>query len=183
MFIMADIPAPGSCSCPFPSTHWSRIIAAGSRSSPESQAALAELCKAYWYPLYAFVRRRGHDPHSAEDIVQGFFATLLEKDGLTAVDRTKGRFRSFLVAACSHFLANRLDYERTLKRGRGQVIVPIDRLEAEVRYGCEPVSTYARPAVRPALGNDIVGARSGTFGSGNVRRREEASNLRCCGRH
>jgi RNA polymerase sigma-70 factor (ECF subfamily) len=139
MFIMADIPAPRSTDCPFPSTHWSRVIAAGSQSSPDSREALADLCKTYWYPLYAFVRRRRHDPHAAEDIVQGFFATLLEKDGLSTVDRTKGRFRSFLVAACSHFLANRLDYERTLKRGGGSVIVPIDRLAAEDRYGREPV--------------------------------------------
>jgi RNA polymerase sigma factor (sigma-70 family) len=139
IFIMADIPASRSPDCPFPSTHWSRVIAAGSRSSPESREALADLCKTYWYPLYAFVRRRGHDPHAAEDIVQGFFATLLEKDGLTTVDRAKGRFRSFLVAACSHFLANQLDYERRLKRGGGSVIVPIDRLEAEDRYGREPV--------------------------------------------
>jgi RNA polymerase sigma-70 factor (ECF subfamily) len=122
----------------FPSTHWSRVVAAGNHSSPEARAALAELCAAYWYPLYAFVRRRGHDSHSAEDIVQGFFTVLLEKDGLNSVDRAKGRFRSFLVAACSHFLANRLAYERTLKRGRGQRIVPIDRLEAENRYDREP---------------------------------------------
>jgi RNA polymerase sigma factor (sigma-70 family) len=124
---------------PFPTTHWSQVVAAGNPSAPEARAALAALCAAYWYPLYAFVRRRGHDAHSAEDIVQGFFATLLEKDGLAAVDRTKGRFRSFLVAACSHYLANRLDYERTLKRGRGHVIVPIDHLEAESRYGREAV--------------------------------------------
>jgi DNA-directed RNA polymerase specialized sigma24 family protein len=123
---------------PFPSTHWSRILAAGSPSAPEAREALAELCATYWYPLYAFVRRRGHDSHSAEDIVQGFFALLLEKNGLSSVDRAKGRFRSFLVAACAHFLANRHDYERTLKRGRGRPIVPIDRLQAEDRYVHEP---------------------------------------------
>ncbi len=123
----------------FPTTHWSQVVAAGNASAPESRAALAALCAAYWYPLYAFVRRRGHDSHSAEDLVQGFFTLLLEKDGLTSVDRAKGRFRSFLIAACSHFLANRLDYERTLKRGRGRVPVPIDRLQAESRYGREPV--------------------------------------------
>jgi RNA polymerase sigma factor (sigma-70 family) len=123
----------------FPSTHWSRVLAAGMPSSAESGAALADLCRIYWYPLYAFVRRRGHDAHLAEDIVQGFFSKLLEKDALAAVDQSKGRFRSFLVAACSNYLANRLDYERTLKRGRGHVIVPIDRLEAEARYGREPV--------------------------------------------
>ena len=115
-----------------------RLSPPETRPRPKHCAALAALCAAYWYPLYAFVRRRGHDSHSAEDIVQGFFAVLLEKDGLTSVDRSKGRFRSFLVAACSHFLANRRDSERTLKRGRGHLTVPIDRIEAESRYGREP---------------------------------------------
>lgn len=136
---MSDPCAAKPSDAQFPSTHWSRVIAAGAPASPDGRAAIADLCRTYWYPLYAFVRRRGHDSHSAEDIVQGFFATLLEKNGLAGVDQSKGRFRSFLVAACSHYLANRLDYDRTLKRGRGQIIVPIDRLEAETRYGREPV--------------------------------------------
>ena len=74
----------------FPTTHWSQVVAAGNASAPEARAALAALCAAYWYPLYAFIRRRGHDSHSAEDIVQGFFALLLKKDGLTSVDRAQG---------------------------------------------------------------------------------------------
>ena len=105
---------------------------------PGRGAALAELCAAYWYPLYAFVRRKGHDRESAEDLVQGFFAALLEKDSLATIDRAKGRFRSFLVAAISHYLANRHDHERTLKRGRGRAIVPIDVVTAEDRYRNEP---------------------------------------------
>ncbi len=80
----------------------------------------------------------GYDPATAEDLVQGFFASLLEKDGLSSVDRAKGRFRSFLMAACSHFLSNRRDHDRALKRGRGRVFVPIDALEAEDRYRREP---------------------------------------------
>jgi DNA-directed RNA polymerase specialized sigma24 family protein len=122
----------------FPTTHWSRVAAAGDPSAPEARAALAGLCAAYWYPLYAFVRHRGHGPQEAEDLVQGFFTTLLENDSLATIDRTKGRFRSFLVAACTHFLANRRDYERTLKRGGGRSILPIDCLKAEERYGREP---------------------------------------------
>ncbi len=122
----------------FPTTQWSRVVAAGDRSMPDAGDALAELCAVYWYPLYAFIRRRGHDPEAAEDLVQGFFAALLEKDGLATVDRSKGRFRSFLVAACTHFLANRRDYERRLKRGAGCVILTIDALEAEDRYRHEP---------------------------------------------
>ena len=113
-------------------------MAAGDPAEPEARAALAALCGRYWYPLYAFIRRRGHDPVSAEDLVQGFFAALLEKDGLSTVDRSKGRFRSFLMAACSHFLSNRRDHDRALKRGRGRVFVPIDALEAEDRYQREP---------------------------------------------
>jgi RNA polymerase sigma-70 factor (ECF subfamily) len=113
-------------------------MAAGDRASPDARAALAELFAAYWYPLYAFVRRRGSDPQAAEDLVQGFFAALLESDGLATVDRAKGRFRSFLVAGCAHFLANSHDHGRALKRGGGRVIVPIDSLEAEDRYQREP---------------------------------------------
>ncbi len=113
-------------------------MTAGDRSAPGARAALAELCGAYWYPLYAFVRRRGHGPESAEDLVQGFFATLLERESLAAVDRSKGRFRSFLVASCAHYLSNRHDHERRLKRGRGQAIVPIDVASAEDRYRREP---------------------------------------------
>jgi RNA polymerase sigma factor (sigma-70 family) len=122
----------------FPTTHWSRVLAAGNSSAPESREALAALCAAYWYPLYAFVRRRGHEPHQAEDLIQGFFTALLESESLATIDRTKGRFRSFLIAACTHFLANRHDYEQTLKRGGGQKIVAIDRIVAEDRYAREP---------------------------------------------
>jgi DNA-directed RNA polymerase specialized sigma24 family protein len=122
----------------FPTTHWSRVIVAGNSSSPEAREALAELCAAYWYPLYAFVRHRGHDPATAEDLVQGFFAALLESDGLASVDRAKGRFRTFLISACTHFLANRRDFDQTQKRGGGRVIVPLTRLDAEDRYCLEP---------------------------------------------
>jgi RNA polymerase sigma factor (sigma-70 family) len=122
----------------FPTTHWSRVVTAGDRSAPGARDALAELCGVYWYPLYAFVRRRGHDPATAEDLVQGFFAALLEKESLATVDRSKGRFRSFLVAACTHYMSNHHDHERALKRGRGQAIVPIDVVTAEDRYRREP---------------------------------------------
>ncbi len=135
---MIDSQAAAQSKNRFPTTHWSRVVAAGDRSTPDAGDALAELCGVYWYPLYAFIRRRGHAPDAAEDLVQDFFAALLEKGGLATVDRNKGRFRSFLVAACTHFLANRRDHERTLKRGAGRVIVPIDALEAEYRYRHEP---------------------------------------------
>lgn len=122
----------------FQSTRWSRVVAAREGGSAEAREALADLCADYWYPLYAFVRRRGHDPVAAEDLVQGFFARLLEKGDLEAVDPRKGRFRSFLLAACSHYLANQSDRDRALKRGGGRAAIPIDRLDGEGRYAREP---------------------------------------------
>ena len=113
-------------------------MAAREGEAAEAFEALASLCQAYWYPLYAFVRRRGHDHPEAEDLVQGFFARLLEKGDLEAVDRRKGRFRSFLLASCSHYLANQGDRDRALKRGGGRVSIAIDRLDGEGRYALEP---------------------------------------------
>ncbi len=135
---MMNVKAARPSNAQFPTTHWSQVVAVGGPAKPEARAALAALCGRYWYPLYAFIRRRGHDPASAEDLVQGFFATLLEKESLATVDQAKGRFRSFLMAACCHFLSNRRDHDRALKRGRGRVFVPIDTLEAEDRYQREP---------------------------------------------
>src|SRR4051794_3146971 len=129
----SDRSRPGS----FATTHWSVVLAARDRSTPEARAALATLCAAYWYPLYAFVRRKGLGPDEAQDLVQGFFARLLEKDDLRAVDPAKGRFRSFLMASCAHYLANCRDHDRALKRG-GRPPLPIDADEAERRYGREP---------------------------------------------
>jgi RNA polymerase sigma-70 factor (ECF subfamily) len=96
----------------FPTTCWGRILQAGDPSAPESRAALDGLCRDYWYPLYACVRHKGHDPHTAQDLVQGFFAALLEREVLATIDRSKGRFRSFLMAACTHYLANQRDHDR-----------------------------------------------------------------------
>ena len=93
----------------FPTTHWSRVAAARNLVDPASRAALESLCRIYWFPLYAFARRRGHSPHEAEDIVQGFLADLLERADLASLDRSKGRFRAFLGAACEHYLANPRD--------------------------------------------------------------------------
>jgi RNA polymerase sigma factor (sigma-70 family) len=99
---------------------------------------MAELCGIYWYPLYAFARRRGHDQHEAEDLTQEFFARLLAKDYLADVDREKGKFRAFLLAAMKHFLANQWDHSQALKRGGGKRIVPLDAPTAENRYRREP---------------------------------------------
>jgi RNA polymerase sigma factor (sigma-70 family) len=122
----------------FPTTHWSRIVAAGDPGAPLAREALAELCRAYWFPLYAYIRCRGYAPDRALDLTQDLFVRLLEKDVLAAADPARGRFRTFLRAVCADFLANRRDRENALKRGGGRPIVPIVSDEAEGRYAREP---------------------------------------------
>jgi RNA polymerase sigma-70 factor (ECF subfamily) len=124
--------------CRFATTRWSVVNAARDPAEPLAREALAALCAAYWYPLYAFIRREGHSAHEAADLAQGFFARLLENDGLVGVDRRKGRFRSFLIASCKHFLSNERDRARTLKRGGGRQLLTIDARDAEGRYVREP---------------------------------------------
>jgi RNA polymerase sigma factor (sigma-70 family) len=122
----------------FATTHWSVVLAAKDRLCPAGRRALESLCQAYWYPLYAFVRRQGHNPEDAADLTQGFFTRLLEKDWLADVSRTKGRFRSFLLAAMNHFLANEYDKAQARKRGGGCRIVSLEVKTAETRYRLEP---------------------------------------------
>jgi RNA polymerase sigma-70 factor (ECF subfamily) len=122
----------------FPTTHWSRVAGAGGPPTPEARAALAELCGAYWYPIYALIRRKGHDADEALDLTQDYFARLLEKGTIAAADPVKGRFRSFLLADCSFFLADRRDRDRALKRGGGRPVLSIDTRDAEGRLIREP---------------------------------------------
>lgn len=119
----------------FPTTQRGRLDRAGDSIRRE---ALEPLCRDYWFPLYAFIRHRGHDPDRAEDLVQGFLADLLERGDLGQLEQTRGRFRSFLRAACDHYLANQRDQDRAVQRNGGAVIVPIDRPDAEGRYTREP---------------------------------------------
>ncbi len=114
-------------------------MAARDGDTTQARKALAHLCESYWYPLYAFVRREGHAAHDAQDLTQEFFARLLEKHWLEAVDPGKGKFRSFLLAAMRHFLANEWDRFRRVKRGGGQVPLSLDAVTAEERYALEPV--------------------------------------------
>jgi RNA polymerase sigma-70 factor (ECF subfamily) len=122
----------------FATTHWSLVIAARDQPAPQARDALAALCRAYWYPLYAFVRRQGHAADQAQDLTQEFFAQLLEKDFLQVVDRDKGKFRSFLLTACKHFLANQRDRALARKRGGDRVHLSIDLDVAEGCYSREP---------------------------------------------
>ena len=111
----------------FATTHWSVVLLAAQNESPEAaRAALSTICQAYWPPLYTFLRRRGHPPANAQDLVQAFFANLLEKNSLSRVQRDKGRLRTFLLSALQHFLANEHDRTQTQKRGGGQQIVSLE---------------------------------------------------------
>ena len=131
----------------FPPTRWSVVLAAKQRPSPESDAALEAVCRAYWYPLYAYVRRSGCSPHDAQDITQEFFRLLLEKRWLDQVDREKGRLRSFLIAALKHFLAKEWRRQASLKRGGGQCHIPINTEFAESRYAADPSTMAAADEV------------------------------------
>jgi RNA polymerase sigma-70 factor (ECF subfamily) len=121
----------------FATTHWSLVLAARDQTPP-AREALAALCRAHWYPLYAFIRRQGHNADAAQDLTQEFFARLLEKDFLRVVDRNKGKFRSFLLAACKHFLANERARANARKRGGTRTHLPIDFNAVEGRYSLEP---------------------------------------------
>jgi DNA-directed RNA polymerase specialized sigma24 family protein len=118
----------------FATTHWSVVVNAGHDSGPGAREALESLCRAYWYPLYCFVRRQGFSAADAEDLTQGFLAHLLERKALQKVSQQKGRFRSFLLAALKYFLADERDKERAQKRGGGCAVVSLDEEGAEERY-------------------------------------------------
>lgn len=127
----------------FATTHWSVVLSAGQGGSDEAPAALGRLYQVYWYPLYAYVRRQGHDPGTAQDLVQEVFLALLEKNQLAAVEPGKGRFRSYLLAAVNHLLANEWHKRHRQKRGGGQTLVALDGLAAEERYRMEPLDDRA----------------------------------------
>ena len=124
----------------FGTTHWSAVLAAQHPSAPKADAALEELCRTYWYPLYAHIRRQGHPHHDAQDLTQEFFARLLEKNYLAAVAPEKGKFRSFLLAALNHFLSHERDRARAAKRGGGKPHIPLDDVTAENLYSMEPAT-------------------------------------------
>jgi len=130
-----DGPGPAS---KFAATHWSVVLTLAQRNAPEFAAAFAKLCRAYWYPFYAHIRQRGHSPEDAQDLTQSFFLHLLVRKPFAGLDPSKGRFRSFLLAALNLFLADQRDRQRALKRGGDREFVSLDAREAEARYGLEP---------------------------------------------
>ena len=131
----------------FPHTRWSVVLAATQRPSPEADAALETICRAYWYPLYAFVRRSGQSPPDAQDLTQEFFRRLLEKRWLAAADREKGRLRTFLVTALKHFMAKEWRRASAQKRGGSHSHVPMDTAFAESRYAAEGTTQLPAEAV------------------------------------
>jgi RNA polymerase sigma-70 factor (ECF subfamily) len=132
----SDHPAPL-----FLTTHWSVVLAAGQADTSQAQGALSHLCQTYWFPLYAYVRRRGFAPPDAQDLTQEFFARLLRGQWLAQADRDRGRFRSFLLTAMQHFLANEWHRAQTQKRGGEQVIISLNDDSAESRFRKEPSDT------------------------------------------
>ena len=122
----------------FATTHWSVVLAAGADNPALARDALEQLCTVYWYPLYAFLRRRGNQPPDAEDLVQGFIQHLLKCRFFQAADPDKGRFRSYLLTTLNHFLADTAERAACLKRGSGKPTLSLDAMVAERRYALEP---------------------------------------------
>lgn len=122
----------------FMTTHWTAVVAAG-RGDTDAVVALESLCRTYWYPLYAYVRRRGYSPADAEDLTQGFFERLLRLKSLAGVKEERGKFRSFLLASLNHYIADQWDHASAGKRDLRKTI-PLDTHAAETRYGQEPAS-------------------------------------------
>jgi RNA polymerase sigma-70 factor (ECF subfamily) len=117
------------------------VLAAGEQNTPQSAEALERLCRTYWYPLYAYVRRRGYSHEDAQDLTQEFFARFLEKGSFSLADPARGRFRTFLLKSLQHFLADDWKREHRAKRGGGTFEIPLDSLEAESRYAAELTDT------------------------------------------
>ena len=124
----------------FNTTRWSVVLTAGDPTDPGSFEALTHLCHTYWFPLYAYVRRRGHSPHDAQDLTQSFFTTFLEKERFSRADRARGRFRTFLLTSMKYFLSDEYDRRASKKRGGDREIISIDEAVAESRYLAEPNS-------------------------------------------
>jgi RNA polymerase sigma factor (sigma-70 family) len=131
--------SPGGGGNRFQTTRWSVVLVSAQSQAPGCKEAFADLCQLYWYPMYAFIRHRGYSAHDAEDLVQGFFLHLIERKTLSRVDRSKGKFRSFLLASLQYYLAKEEERKSSLKRGGKAEFVHLDAEIAEERYRMEPV--------------------------------------------
>jgi RNA polymerase sigma-70 factor (ECF subfamily) len=122
----------------FATTHWSVVVEAGQSDSPKASQAMAQLCQTYWYPLYAYVRRKGYQAPDAQDLTQEFFARLLARNYVTGAERSRGKFRSYLLGTLEHFLAKEWRRTHAEKRGGGRAAFSLDGMDAENRYLLEP---------------------------------------------
>jgi RNA polymerase sigma-70 factor (ECF subfamily) len=169
-----------SANAQFTTTHWSTVLSAGHGNTDTAAAALDKLCRAYWYPLYVFIRRKGYEAHTAQDLTQGFFAKLLEKNYLHGMDRTKGRFRSFLLAALDHYLAKEWRRSQTQKRGGKVAFISLEEQSAEEKYlqipGSElsPEKLFERQWATTLLEQVLVRLREEFFSAGKQTFFEEA---------
>lgn len=158
----------------FARTRWSLVLAAGSGADPAGRAALSELCAAYWMPLYHYVRRRGHDRGAAEDLVQGFYLRLLERDDFASLDAHRGRFRAFLLVSLKHYLAD--DHDRSIaeKRGGGRAPLALDFERADSNWKHEP-ATDATPekAYERAFAEELLARALASVEKSYVERNEE----------
>lgn len=163
----------------FATTHWTAVLAAGRTGSKQADVALEELCRTYWYPLYAYVRRHGHSREDAEDLTQGFFARLLEKHYLEGLTSEKGRFRAFLLVAVKRFLANEWDRANRQKRGGGLAPLSLDWQDADTRYQITPAhdlspdKLYDRAWALTLLERVIIRLRDENRGEGKAKLYEQ----------
>jgi RNA polymerase sigma factor (sigma-70 family) len=136
-----DQEAGGKAQSVFATTHWSVVLAAGQGNSPPAQRALETLCRGYWYPIYVYVRRKGHGPDEAQDLTQEFFTQLIAKEHLRLADREKGKFRTFLLAMLDYFLAREWSRAHRQKRGGQSLFISLDEQTPEERYRLELADT------------------------------------------
>ena len=159
----------------FATTHWTVVLAAGQRHTPQADHALEELCRTYWFPLYAYVRRRGHAKADAEDLVQAFFARFLAKNYLEGLSEERGRFRAFLLAAVKHFLANQWDKLQRQKRGGTAEHLSLDWETADTKFqlACtsepSPDQAYDREWAVALLGKVIERLQAESAGDGKAK--------------
>lgn len=172
--------APGDV---FATTHWTVVLAAGRRGTPQTERALEELCHTYWFPLYAYVRRRGHTKEAAEDLVQGFFARFLEKNYLAGLSAERGRFRAFLLAALKHYLANEWNRTQRVKRGGGAVHFSLDWQTADTQFqvaatpGPNPEQAFDREWALTLLAKVIGNLRAEYTAAGKAEQFEQLKIL------
>jgi RNA polymerase sigma factor (sigma-70 family) len=166
----------------FTTTHWSVVLEAQGES-PEADAALEKLCRTYWRPLYGFVRRQGRKPEEAQDLTQGFFALLLERRDLNAVRKEKGRLRSYLLSSLKHFLADEWRHAMTVKRGKGQWLIPLEELHEHERVDVERSDSltadqvYERRWALTVLEQVLARLREEYRSAGNVRFFEQMKKI------